>query len=101
MKSHTKRVMGLAADKTFGYVYSVGEDGRFKLTEMNAHSVVCDMQPGKSALKHMIYNPQRAIFIMADSEGYVYIYNQNHVSLMCIHDCQHPPELLCKVQSQS
>jgi len=75
MKSHTKRVMGLAADKTFGYVYSIAEDGRFKLTEINAHSVVCDIQPGKSALKHMIYNQTRAIFIMADSDGFIYIYN--------------------------
>jgi len=55
MKSHAKRVMGLAADKTFGYVYSVGEDGRFKVTEIHGHSVVHDIQPGKSALKQMIY----------------------------------------------
>jgi hypothetical protein len=80
-KTHSKRVMGVAADKTFGYVYSIGEDGRFKLTEVNSGSVINDLQPGKSALKHMIYNPTRAIFVMADSEGYVYIYNQNHVSL--------------------
>jgi hypothetical protein len=43
MKSHSKRVMGIAADKTFGYVYSIGEDAKFKLTEINAHSVVCDL----------------------------------------------------------
>lgn len=75
MKSHSKRVMGLAADKTFGYVYSVSEDGKFKLTEINSHSVVCDLQPGKSALKHMIYNSYRAIFIMGDAEGNVYVYS--------------------------
>ena len=43
MKSHAKRVMGLAADKTLGYVYSVGEDAKFKLTEINSHSVVSDL----------------------------------------------------------
>lgn len=79
MKSHTKRVMGLAADKKLGYVYSIGEDCKFKLTEINAHSVVCDLQPGKAPLKHMIYNPSRAIFIMGDSEGNVFVYSQNHV----------------------
>jgi hypothetical protein len=36
MKSHTKRVMGLAVEKKFGYVYSVGEDGKFKVTEINS-----------------------------------------------------------------
>lgn len=51
MKSHTKRVMGLAADKTFGYVYSVSEDGRFRVTDIHSRSVVQDMQPGKGALK--------------------------------------------------
>lgn len=75
MKSHNKRVMGLAADKTFGYVYSIGEDGRFKVTEIHGHSVVHDMQPGKCALKQMIYIPHRAIFVMADAEGCVFIYN--------------------------
>jgi hypothetical protein len=43
MKSHTKRVMGLAADKTFGYVYSISEDTKFKLTEINSQSVVVDL----------------------------------------------------------
>ena len=81
MKSHTKRVMGIAADKTFGYVYSIGDDAKFKLTEINSHSVVCDLQPGKAALKQLIYNPSRAIFIMGDAEGNVFVYSQNHVKI--------------------
>ncbi len=75
MKSHNKRVMGLYADKTFGYLYSVSEDGKFRLTEINSHSVVADLLPGKSGLKYMIYHAQRAIFIIADGEGFIYIYN--------------------------
>lgn len=89
MNSHKKRVMGLAADKTFGYVYSVSEDGHFKVTEIHSRSVVQDMQPGKAALKQMLYIQNRAIFIMGDADGNVFIYNQNH----------NPPELLVKVQS--
>ena len=71
--------MGIAADKTFGYVYSIGEDSKFKLTEINSNSVVVELQPGNSALKHMIYNIQRSIFIIGDEQGFVYIYNQNTV----------------------
>ena len=56
MNSHTKRVMGIAADKTFGYVYSIGEDAKFVLTEINSNSVITDLKPGNSALKCMIYN---------------------------------------------
>lgn len=51
MKSHTKRVMGLAVEKKLGYVYSIGEDGKFKITDINSHSVVTELTPGKSALK--------------------------------------------------
>jgi hypothetical protein len=85
MKSHSKRVMGLAADKTFGYVYSVSEDAKFKLTDIHSNSVVVDLQPGSSALKHMVYNQQRSIFIMGDADGYVYIYNQNTVIIFAYH----------------
>lgn len=40
MNSHKKRVMGLAADKTFGFVYSASEDGHFKVTDIHSKSVV-------------------------------------------------------------
>jgi hypothetical protein len=34
--AHSKRVMGLAVEKKLGYVYSVGEDGKFKVSEINS-----------------------------------------------------------------
>lgn len=67
--------MGLAVEKKLGFVYSVGEDGKFKVTEINSASVVTELTPGKSSLKYLIYNPERAIFIMADGDGYIYIYS--------------------------
>lgn len=36
MKSHTKRVMGLAIERKLGYVYSIAEDGKFKITDINS-----------------------------------------------------------------
>jgi hypothetical protein len=59
MKSHTKRVMGIAVEKKFGYVYSVGEDAKFKVTEINSAQVVNEISPGKSGLKYLIYNKER------------------------------------------
>jgi hypothetical protein len=67
--------MGLTVDKRLGYVYSISEDGKFKVTEINSKSVVIELTPGRSSLKHMIYDPERAIFIIADGDGIVYIYN--------------------------
>lgn len=81
MKSHTKRVMGLAVEKKLGYVYSIGEDGKFKITDVNSHSVVTEMTPGKAGLKHMLHRPERGIFIMGDGDGYIHIYNSNTVRI--------------------
>ena len=83
--------MGLAAEKRLGYVYSISEDGKFKVTEINSMSVVHELTPGKSGLKHMIYDPDRAIFIIADGDGIVYVYNA----------LTHPPELMTSAQSSS
>ena len=56
MKTHTKRVMGMAVEKRFGYVYSVGEDGKFKVSDVNSGSIIVDLAPGKSGLKQLIFN---------------------------------------------
>lgn len=40
MKTHTKRVMGITVERKMGFVYSVSEDGKFKITEINSMSVV-------------------------------------------------------------
>ena len=74
MKSHTKRVMGISVDRKFGYVYSVGEDAKFKVTEINSSQVVNEMTPGKSGLKYLIHNKERQILIMGDGDGFIHIY---------------------------
>jgi hypothetical protein len=73
--------MGMHADRAFGYVYSVGEDCKFRLTDVSAHSVISDLQPGNSPLKYLLHNEARGVFFIGDAEGFVYIYNQNIVSL--------------------
>lgn len=80
--------MGLHADRAMGFLYSIGEDTRFRTTDIAAHTVVCDLQPGSAGLKAMLHNESRGVFFIADGDGWVYIYS--HV---------HPPELLCKIQT--
>lgn len=67
--------MGLYADRAFGYVYSIGEDTKFRLTDVNAHSVVVDLQPGSAPLKQMLHSESRGVFIIGDGDGWVYIYS--------------------------
>jgi hypothetical protein len=83
--------MGLHADRALGYLYSVGEDGKFRLTEVAgtspSYQVVSDIQLSSSGLKAMLYHEGRGIFVIADGEGWIYIYNQ----------LAHPPELVIKL----
>jgi hypothetical protein len=68
--------MGIYADRAFGFIYSISEDGHFKLTDMKNFQVVADQTPGgASGLKYMMHNETRGVFIMADGDGHVYIYN--------------------------
>lgn len=81
MKPHSKRVMGIAFLKKMGYLYSISEDGKFKVTEVHSGSVVNEITPGRSGLKNMIYKPDRGCFLVADGEGYVYVISAITVSV--------------------
>ena len=72
--------MGIACEPSMGFVYSISEDGKFKVTEAQSHIIVTDITPGKSGLKQLIYSPERNIFIIADGDGIVYIYTANTVN---------------------
>lgn len=73
--------MGIASDPSMGMVYSISEDGKFKVTEVYSHTVVADFAPGKSSLKTMIFSPERSVFLIADGDGFIYVYRSNIVRL--------------------
>lgn len=74
--------MGVACEKALGYIYSISEDGKFKVTDINSRSVVTELTPGKSGLKYMIYDRNRYVFLIADGDGFIYVYNSMTVSLL-------------------
>jgi hypothetical protein len=75
LKTHNKRVMGMSFDYKLGYLYSISEDGRFKVTDLKTRNTLYDIAPGKAGLKYMIHDTSRAVFILADGDGFVYIYS--------------------------
>lgn len=85
--------MGLHADRAFNFLYSISEDGHFKLTELKNYTIVADIQVSESSsgLKCLLYSETRGVFIISDGEGWIYIYNQ----------AAQPPELAYKVQTQA
>ena len=79
-----KALIETGAFKTVTYENRAGAGGTLGLAQFaNAnkgdpsYKVVSDLQPGSAGLKYMIHHEDRAIFIIADGDGYIYIYSQN------------------------
>jgi hypothetical protein len=46
--------MGIYADRAFGYIYSISEDGHFKLTDMKTFQVATDLAVSNAGLKYLL-----------------------------------------------
>jgi len=92
VKPHAKRVMGLNYEAKLGYLYSIGEDGVFTLTDTSALSKVIEIHPDSAAsLKTMLSDKKNQRLILGDGSGTIFIYSI----------AQHPPALLCKAKTQN
>lgn len=67
--------MGLHVDKSIGAIFSVSEDGKFRVTDMETLAILTEITPGKSGLKYLLYSEERNGFIVADGDGFIYIYS--------------------------
>lgn len=76
MDTHKKRVMGLHYDKEYNLLYSVSEDGHFKVTNCKTRTVSFDLVPSKAGLKYMLQDSKRAVFILGDGDGFIFVYSQ-------------------------
>ena len=66
--------MGLSFDHSLHVLYSIGEDGKFKMTDTNLSTIIFETSPGKNSLKAMVHNKERGIFCIGDGEGNIFIY---------------------------
>lgn len=67
--------MGIFVDKTLGCIFSVGEDGKFRVSDLETLSILTDITPGKSGLKWLLYSSERQAFVVPDGDGFIYIYS--------------------------
>ena len=51
--------MGLHVDKTLNSIFSVSEDGKFRVSDIETLSILTDISPGKTALKYLLYSSER------------------------------------------
>ena len=66
--------MGLHVDSENNHLYSISEDGTFKVTDLNNQNILTSIIPGKSGIKYLLYSKEREAFIIADGDGIVYVY---------------------------
>jgi hypothetical protein len=76
--------MGIAYDKVLETLYTIGEDGKFVVSGksvVSGNAAVAEITPEmRNPLKFMLFLAERALFIIGDSEGHIYIYTQRTVS---------------------
>mmetsp|Transcript_6195 Transcript_6195/g.5574 ORF Transcript_6195/g.5574 Transcript_6195/m.5574 type:complete len:80 (+) Transcript_6195:817-1056(+) len=79
--------MGLSYDANISLLYSIGEDSKFKVTDMKLKNTIFEVSPGKAGLKYMIHDTSRATFIIGDGDGFIYLYSS----------LTNPPEYMANV----
>ena len=82
IKAHSARVMGISFDDKKGYIYSIGEDKRFKISDINYLENITDMTIGASPLKFMIFDAAENRIFIANGAGEVYIYSISTVIIL-------------------
>jgi len=92
MKVHTKRVMGISYDNSTGFIYSIGEDGFFKMTDATSGEVTHEEQLSTCGLKVMIHDKENSRFFIGDGEGHIIVMSNEEVN---------PPVSIVKLQSSS
>ena len=70
----------MSIDIPMGFLYSIGEDGHFKITDINSkhdnapgEEAIFDEQLSSSGLKVLIHQNDK--FYIGDGQGFVYIYS--------------------------
>lgn len=84
--------MGIHYEPSLGYVYSIGEDGVFTLSDSAAFSKVVEIHPEQAmSLKTLFADTKNQRLIIGDGSGWIYFYSIS----------SHPPSILGKIKTQN
>lgn len=75
IKPHTDRVMGIAIDAKAGYIYSVGSDKRFKVSEANFESATTEIAIASSGYTNLVHDKKNERLFSTTETGCVIIYS--------------------------
>eukprot|EP01016_Furgasonia_blochmanni_P016033 TRINITY_DN1907_c0_g2_i1.p1 TRINITY_DN1907_c0_g2~~TRINITY_DN1907_c0_g2_i1.p1 ORF type:complete len:431 (-),score=134.84 TRINITY_DN1907_c0_g2_i1:297-1589(-) len=91
-KIHAARVMGIYIEYITGYLYSIGEDKRLKVTDIMKNEIVADVAVGNTALAVMVVEKETKRAFIGNRDGAVYIYDINPCPPRLIHSIQVTPK---------
>lgn len=75
VKPHSAQVNGVAIDSSLGYVYSIGKDGKFCVSDRTSCEVVWSKGFDKFELTALYNDAERHRLFMADSGGVIHVFS--------------------------
>lgn len=91
-KVHQARVMGACLDSISEYIYTVGEDKRFKVFDLNKNTIVSDIACGNTMLTQLIYDKENKRLFISNRSGQVFVYDISPKLPSLIHTVQAHPK---------
>ena len=76
--------MGIAFDIETNYLFTIGEDGFLKVSDLTSRQVVYEEMLCAKGMKHMIHDPPSKRLFLGDGDGNVYIFSTKLCPPECI-----------------
>lgn len=80
LKPHKDRVMGIAIDSSYGYVYSVGTDKKFVVSEANSSNNYTQVSTSEHGFTNLSYDKSNNRVFTSNEGGSISVFNVAKVS---------------------
>ena len=80
LKPHKERVMGIAVDSKYGYIYSVSTDKKFIVSEANYQSSFTEVATSTHGFTNLIHDKKNERLFASTESGVISVYSISSVS---------------------
>jgi WD40 repeat protein len=67
--------MAIQLKKHSNQLLTISEDSKLKLSDLKSYDLLADSSPTKSSLKSLLFDPDRDILLLGDSDGSLHLYS--------------------------
>jgi WD40 repeat protein len=87
-KNHLQRVMGVYVDPITQYCYTISEDKKFKVFDVNKNNVVADISCGNNMLSALDVDKDNKRMFISNRSGQIFIYDYSTKEPKLLHTIQ-------------